>query len=101
MSGDSMTANHLSTKLRLFPDHRGRTAGTCGEQRIARDGLAGCVVDTSVFTKLLPKRESRGPIIHMASTKFGPIPDSHFGHESQQCYWPSSRNFLRRREPHQ
>jgi hypothetical protein len=21
----------------------------------------------------------------MASTKFGPIPDSHFGHESQQC----------------
>jgi len=28
-------------------------------------------------------------------------PDSHFGHESQQCYWPSSRNFLRRREPHQ
>ena len=41
------------------------------------------------------------PGIHLASTKFGPIPDSHFGHESQQCYWPSSRNFLRRREPHQ
>src|SRR5437660_7690444 len=32
----------------------------------------GAVVDTSVFTKLLPKRESRGPIIRMASTKFRP-----------------------------
>jgi hypothetical protein len=54
-------------------DYRGRTAGTSGEQRIARDGLVGRVVGTSVFTKLLPKRESRDPIIHMASTKFGPI----------------------------